>query len=315
MLAPKACENATWVPFVDRVHKLRIAFGLLLIHGIPKLAVDEVWVFPPDIGIAGEDETWPAFEGLVWRYPYDYDGKRASSNMTCQGNNKGILNWQTQCKATLIVRNFRASWGVVQGGGANGHTTGHTYEHLGGTSGPATGVGNEYLVKNSMRFFNLNLNQMYPELKNSGIWDIGGHAFTFANDSTGQHTIANMSKEKNPDADNYTIHDWGKGCGQVHYPSNAKYHYDGANQQMVYSSCVNYGMRNGPNGEDLKEFDLLYYPNANPKWPNSKPYSWMPHANIWFLHMYQSMPGYNSPQFEEGSATTKMKSWWTFMWY
>jgi hypothetical protein len=41
----------------------------------------------------------------------------------------------------------------------------------------------------------------------------------------------------------------------------------------------------------------------------------MPHANIWFLHMYQSMPGYNSPQFEEGSATTKMKSWWTFMWY
>jgi hypothetical protein len=125
---------------------------LLLIHGIPKLAVNEVWVFPPDIGSAGEDEAWPAFEGLVWRYPYDYDGKRASSNMTWQENDKGILNWQTQCKATLIVRNFRTSWGVVQGGGANGHTTGHTYEHLGDTSGPATGVGNEYLVKNSMRF-------------------------------------------------------------------------------------------------------------------------------------------------------------------
>ena len=130
MLAPKACENATWVPFVDRVHKLRIAFGLLLIHGIPKLAVDEVWVFPPDIGIAGEDETWRG------RDMARDDGKRASSNMTCQGNNKGILNWQTQCKATLIVRNFRASWGVVQGGGANGHTTGHTYEHLGDTGGP-----------------------------------------------------------------------------------------------------------------------------------------------------------------------------------
>jgi hypothetical protein len=39
---------------------------------------------------------------------------------------------------------------------------------------------------------------MYPELKNSGIWDIGEHAFTFANDSTGQHTIANMSKETTP---------------------------------------------------------------------------------------------------------------------
>lgn len=226
----------------------------------------------------------------------------------------------------------------MQGGGANGHTTGHTYEHLAGTKGPATGgkvgwIGNEYMVKNSVRFFNLGLNQTYPELKNNTrIWDIGGHGFTFknVNDSTGEHTIAHMcvedrskskslcmSNEKDPGAHNYTIHDWGKGCGQVHYPSNARKHYDAANHQMVYSSCVNYGMRNGPNGEDRKEFDLRYYPKANSTvlYPNSTPSSWGPRAAIWYLHMYQSMPGYNSPQFEENSTTTKMKSWWPFMWY
>jgi hypothetical protein len=104
----------------------------------------------------------------------------------------------------------------------------------------------------------------------------------------------------------FDLANWGDGCGNVHYPSNATYNYDYKSKVPVLGTCESYGLGDGPGGADLK-----------------KPYTSDQVAAYerrfgdcgggWQVYLRQSFPGLGN----QAKATdgTRMRNWWPFLYY
>ena len=100
---------------------------------------------------------------------------------------------------------------------------------------------------------------------------------------------------------------WGEGCGNIHFPINAKFQYDYNNPQTVMCSCENYGKKNGPGGADLQN---AYNPDIVKQWKTN---AYSDCGGEYVMYLRQNMPGYNSGAVSDDGKP--MKSWWPFYFY
>jgi hypothetical protein len=108
---------------------------------------------------------------------------------------------------------------------------------------------------------------------------------------------------------NLTISPFNQGCGNAHFPPNARRHYDKANTTEVLSTCENYGLGGGPEGRDLQ---TPYSVRTLDRWRDTPVGKAMP-GGAWFLYWWQSWPGYdNKARMPDG---TPMKNWWVYLYY
>ena len=163
---------------------------------------------------------------------------------------------------------------------------------------------NPYLEKVASRFFNFDLTKRLgapiDNLYAAPYYVKPPESFSYADSG---HTI----KTVNNYLPVWAYHDWGVGCGSVHFAPNATYQYDNASNLSVMCTCENYGMKNGPNGTDLQ---TVYNHAIVERWNTD---SFKDCGGDWQIYLRQNMPGYNSGA--TGDDGKPMKSWWPFLFY
>jgi hypothetical protein len=102
---------------------------------------------------------------------------------------------------------------------------------------------------------------------------------------------------------------YGQGCGAVHFPPNARKHYDYSNNSPVLSTCEHYGMHDGPDGGDAPDtytaakghaYDQLVARGGDC-------------GGGWQIYLRQSFPGLGTAaRAPDGSA---MRNWWPYLFY
>ena len=104
----------------------------------------------------------------------------------------------------------------------------------------------------------------------------------------------------------YNVNPYEPGCGNVHFPPNARDDYDDFNTAQVLSSCQDFGRHSGAGGADAKTLV------NNSTW--SRYESLAPDCSGAFLVWWmQNMPGPGSGQtYADGSP---MPGIWPFMFY
>jgi hypothetical protein len=84
-----------------------------------------------------------------------------------------------------------------------------------------------------------------------------------------------------------TIQPYVPACQNVHFAPNSRNHYDDASPQVQASTCENFRMRNGTNGQDKREvFSTSKFSAYNSLAPDC--------GGGWVMYWMQSMPGYNN---------------------
>jgi hypothetical protein len=102
-----------------------------------------------------------------------------------------------------------------------------------------------------------------------------------------------------------TIAAYDQGCGNVHFPPNARAHYD-ENDDAVLSTCEHYGLGGGADGRDASEpFSRAKYARYEAMAPDC--------GGAWQLYWRQSFPGLrNAAKDPRGKP---MKNWWPYLFY
>lgn len=184
---------------------------------------------------------------------------------------------------------------VDRGIGCATHAFGHAIERMALGDIP-------YFGKIAERFFNFNLDKRYgapfTEEYACPYYVTPPDCF-----SVTSHTIKTVNKHL-PD---WTFNNWGEGCGNIHFPVNAKFQYDYNDPQPVLCTCENYGLRNGTDGNDLQN---TYTDTLVKDW-NTGAYNDC--GGEYIMYLRQNMPGYNSGA--TGDDGKSMKSWWPFLFY
>ncbi len=101
------------------------------------------------------------------------------------------------------------------------------------------------------------------------------------------------------------IPDYNPVCGNVHFPPNARDHYDQVSPVTVNTSCRSFHMRND-NGSDLVEpFDSSAFSMYNDLYPDC--------MGGWLVWWRQNMPGLENKALDDEGRP--MLNWWPFMFY
>jgi hypothetical protein len=96
-------------------------------------------------------------------------------------------------------------------------------------------------------------------------------------------------------------------CGEPEFPPNATSMWDYENRTVVQARCAHYGLRDGPDGNDLREpysYDTVSALEA--RYSNDC-------GGPWQIYWRQSMPGLDNRAI--GADGTRMKNWWPFLFY
>lgn len=94
--------------------------------------------------------------------------------------------------------------------------------------------------------------------------------------------------------------------GNVHFPPNARAHYDLHNDQPVLSTIEDWRIGSGLNGEDIaKPFSTAVFQNSRDQASDC--------MGPWLVYWRQNMPGLENRQKDEHGRP--MKNWWPFLFY
>jgi hypothetical protein len=105
-----------------------------------------------------------------------------------------------------------------------------------------------------------------------------------------------------------TIDPFNQGCGNGHFPPNARQNYDQTNTTRVLSTCEHYGLHDGPDGKDLQTpYDNTTLATWRAKYGQSST------GGAWYMYWFQSWPGYNNKATMPDG--TPMKNWWVYLYY
>ena len=99
---------------------------------------------------------------------------------------------------------------------------------------------------------------------------------------------------------------YGGRCGSVHFPPNARGHYDDQNPFGVLSTCEHYGLRDGPGGADAQE---IYTNSKSQMYDMLSPDC----EGGWQVYWRQSFPGLGNKA--TGADGAPMKNWWPYEYY
>jgi hypothetical protein len=105
-----------------------------------------------------------------------------------------------------------------------------------------------------------------------------------------------------------TMSPYRQGCGNAHFPPNARHQYDYYNASPVLSTCEHYGLHDGPGGTDKQ---TVY--DATQGAAYEQVYGRGHVGAGWHIYVFQNFPGYkNSSKMSDG---TPMKNWWPYLYY
>jgi len=94
--------------------------------------------------------------------------------------------------------------------------------------------------------------------------------------------------------------------GNVHFPPNARHHYDLENERPVLSTIEDWRVGSGPSGADVaKPFTNAAFARYRDVAPDC--------MGAWLVYWRQNMPGLGNRQKDD--AGRPMKNWWPFLFY
>jgi hypothetical protein len=105
-----------------------------------------------------------------------------------------------------------------------------------------------------------------------------------------------------------TINPFNQGCGNAHFPPNARSNYDQTNTFTTLSTCEHYGLFDGPDGKDTQ---TPYNVHTLDKWKDTYGVSVV--GGAWYMYWFESWPGVNNQaKMPDG---TPMRNWWVYLYY
>lgn len=94
--------------------------------------------------------------------------------------------------------------------------------------------------------------------------------------------------------------------GNVHFPPNARRHYDLSSPVSVLSTIRSFRMRNGPDGKDMaEEWTVAEFARYAQTAPDC--------MGPWLVYWRQNMPGLDNLALDDRGGP--MKNWWPFLFY
>jgi len=181
------------------------------------------------------------------------------------------------------------------------HVLTHNYEHLG------TAIPNIEVFYAAL--FNRDFSTRFHTTFNS--WydlSVNGAEGQFLSYPTNQSVAWTCTPGRFCGAPSGVISPFTQGCGNSHYPPNARGSYDYTNTVTVLTRCEHYGLHDGPGGKDLTSpYNVQTLANMTAQYGNDI------NGGAWQLYLFQSIPGYGS------RATTDdgvhIKNFWPYLYY
>jgi hypothetical protein len=95
-------------------------------------------------------------------------------------------------------------------------------------------------------------------------------------------------------------------CGDPEVPPNTTEKWDFDNASVVEARCAHYGLRDGPDGDDMREpYSAATVSALAAEYPDC--------GGGWQIYWRQSIPGFDNQAFAEDGEP--MKNWWPFLFY
>lgn len=251
--------------------------------------VNEVWIYmDADVPDAG------AAEILELKPYYDENFVRIMSREMnrCAGNGCFDVDDEipTHCTNTIRI----AAFNNTRGAGCFLESLSHGFESIGAWNPDIL----PYLSKNFIPFANYRLNERYGIPFDS--W------YSCPYDTTCYYFPSETSIEYNINGQTGTIDPYDPVCGNVHFPPNARKHYDLESPYTVQTTCEGFGLGEGVNGKDkLYPFTSQNFTQYWGLAPDC-----MGPFLIWWRQNFPSRGGIVKDV--DGKL---MKNWWPFIYY
>ena len=281
-------EFADYYHFADPANPAR---NLTLCELLQQGIVHEVWIYG-DADTAGDVN---AAEVLEHKQRYDDQDRPVPGSFDpCAGNGCFDASDIPACGVSV-----RIPWvNHTRGPGCLLHSLGHGFESMtGGAAHVPAAI--PYLGKNFPHFANFDLRDRQIGTPFQSWYDS-------CDTNCASFTGPNSFMWRDSRGMTGTVATYDQGCGSVHFPPNARAHYDDQNTFGVLSTCEHYGLHDAPDGSDVQEI----YTNAKSQlYDRLEPDC----GGGWQVYWRQSFPGYHNPA--KDAAGAPMKNWWVYPFY
>ena len=272
---------------------------------VEKGIIHDVWMaFDPDSDVGKEVS---AAEILEWAPVYDGNRVKTGAWNQCAGN--GCFdNDVPRCAASIRIGFINLN----RGPGCFIHGEGHGMESKlggGGTIPSVTPYFKEFADFDLDTKYHLPFNSWYA-LPSSNPPDSVSNSpcdyIKWTSPTSIQWTTTPFTGTCTTSPPRTTLNPYVPVCGAVHFPPNARRHYDDFNTFTVMSTCQGWRRHEGTGGQDLAR----NFSNGNFAQYNSLASDCEGGFQVWWR---QNMPGFNSPI--KDNAGQPMLSWFPFLFY
>ena len=280
--------------------------------------VHEVWVN----STAGCPD---AFETIEYKQKYDAsDAPFAGRFDPCAGN--GCLHAEDVNAFAAAGRSLRVTFmGEDRGPGCAVHGMGHSFESMGRDGGPLPALARDFVHFGNFDFrkrlgasfsswyelcaYGFDTNPTYNKsfaMCPSPLSGADEHGNLPCISYSGEDAVAWQDTNQPATHGQGSFAAFEQGCGNVHFPPNARDHYDDTDACGVASTCEHYGLHDGPGGADAKElYRDVKSQRYDPLLPDCQ--------GGWQIYWRQSFPGLGTRA--TGADGHAMKSWWPYLFY
>jgi hypothetical protein len=249
-------------------------------------AVNEVWL------LVGEDlaprrprqapERKQVYDDLGNAIPGRFD--------LCAGNQCFTDEDAVTCRVSVRLFHLNPNAGP----GCDLHVYGNAFESILGSI--------PYLAVNASSFLNFDFRSRFSTRFNS--WYEA--CLDTANTPCIAYPTPTVATGVYGDRTRWRIDPFLQGCGNVHFPPNARGEEDYENRTPVQSRCEHFGMRDGPDGQDLPD---VYTADKVEEYDRQ----FRGCGGGWQVYWRQNFPGFaNKAHAADGRP---MKNWWPFLFY
>ncbi len=275
--------------------------------------VHEIWV--------NTDPGGPvSAESLEYKQVYDAAGNAVPGRFDrCAGN--GCIDADDLAPIAACGRSIRiVSIGESRGPGCALHSLGHSFEGTGRDGGPVPP-----LTKDFLPFANFDLHSRLGLPFDNWYACAYGFDTNAVSETTCPLPLSTVDERGNQVCISFSgrnslswnvggatgeVASYDQGCGSVHFPPNARDHYDAKNRCPARSTCEHFGLHDGKNGVDAHE------PYDASKAALYDHYAGYPFADCeggWQIYWRQSFPGYANPA--TGRDGAPIRNWWPYLFY
>ncbi len=251
--------------------------------------INELWVITEQ----NDPEGVIAPEGKEQKQKYDANGQPiAGSFDACAGNGCFMTEDIPNCGVTVKFLSLLLS----RGNGCQVHSQGHSIE-----GNFARGHALPFVSDSFQHFANLDLDTRlglpFRSWYDCSSTDPSHVCMSYPTTDSVAWTVG---------ARTGTIPVYAQGCGNVHFPPNARVQYDYTDTALVNSTCEHFGLHDGANGADAETIvtpaDWDVYDSLSPDC-----------GGAWNVYWRQNLPGLDNPATDANGYP--LGNWWTYLFY